>query len=94
MPGTPGPPPVPYHSLILIEPALITQAAWDAHAEERVLALKMMSKAVMKRRDAWDGRAEARAYFKERLPWAMWNARSFDLFLVRFSFLRCANDGF
>ena len=43
MPGTPGPPHVPYHSLILIEPALITQAAWDAHAEERVLALKMMS---------------------------------------------------
>ena len=76
-------PPVQYHALVVIEPALITQAAWDSNAEERVMALKMMSKAVMKRRDAWASRTDARAYFEQRLPWAIWDKRVLELFLVR-----------
>ena len=28
-------PPVSYHALVLVEPALITPAAWDAHREQQ-----------------------------------------------------------
>ena len=80
----PGPhPPVAYDALVLVEPSLCTRPAWDAHLEEREGALVVMSKLVMKRRDAWASRADARAYFTKRLPWTSWDPRVLELYIVR-----------
>ena len=75
-------PAVPYAALILVEPALITRAAFAAHLPEREGALVMMRAAVSKRRDSWASRDDARAYFESRFPWQMWDPRVFELFVV------------
>ena len=67
---------------MLIEPALITREVFNANLEEREGALKMMNVAVSKRKDTWDSREEARAFFNKRFPWKMWDDRVRDLYVV------------
>ncbi|EIW57941.1 alpha/beta-hydrolase [Trametes versicolor FP-101664 SS1] len=74
-------PSVRYEAIILIEPALITREVYNANLEEREGALKAMNKAISKRRDTWNTKEEARAYFEERFPWMMWDLRVRDLFV-------------
>ncbi|TFK87183.1 alpha/beta-hydrolase [Polyporus arcularius HHB13444] len=74
-------PAVPFKSLILVEPPLITKAAWDEHKEQQEFALKTISAMVMKRRDTWATRTDARQYFEKRLPWSSWDKRVLELFL-------------
>lgn len=76
-------PSVRYEAIILIEPALITREVYNANLAEREGALKAMNKAISKRRDTWNTKEEARAYFEERFPWMMWDLRVRDLFVVR-----------
>lgn len=76
-------PSVRYEAIILIEPALITREVYNANLAEREGALKEMNKAISKRRDTWNSKEEARAYFEERFPWMMWDLRVRDLFVVR-----------
>lgn len=78
-------PAVPFKSLILVEPPLITKAAWDEHKEQQEFALKTISAMVMKRRDTWASREDARQYFEDRVPWSSWDGRVLELFLVRVS---------
>ncbi|KAH9847851.1 alpha/beta-hydrolase [Lenzites betulinus] len=74
-------PSVNYESIILIEPALITREVYNANLEEREGALKMMNKAISKRRDTWNSPEEAQSYFEDRFPWTMWDARERELFV-------------
>ncbi|KAI0363610.1 alpha/beta-hydrolase [Pilatotrama ljubarskyi] len=74
-------PAVKFEAIILIEPALITREVYNANLAEREGALKMMNKAISKRRDLWNTREEAKAYFEERFPWMNWDPRVRDLFV-------------
>ncbi|RPD54846.1 alpha/beta-hydrolase [Lentinus tigrinus ALCF2SS1-7] len=74
-------PPISFKSLILVEPSLITRAAWDEHLEQQEFALKTVSTMITKRRDTWKSRADARAYFEARIPWGSWDPRILDLFV-------------
>ncbi|KAI0695494.1 alpha/beta-hydrolase [Cerioporus squamosus] len=74
-------PAVPFKSIILVEPPLITKAAWDEHKEQQEFALKTISAMVMKRRDTWASRADARRFFEDRFPWSSWDKRVLELFL-------------
>ena len=77
-------PAIPFKSLILVEPPLITRTAWDEHLEQQEFALKTISAMIKKRRDTWDSRADARRYFEARIPWSNWSTRVLDLFVVRY----------
>ncbi|KAI0363646.1 alpha/beta-hydrolase [Pilatotrama ljubarskyi] len=74
-------PPVTFESMILVEPALITKVVYDEHLEEREGALKTMSIAIMKRRDTWNTREEAKEYFQKRFPWMIWDPRIIDRYV-------------
>ncbi|KAI0667882.1 alpha/beta-hydrolase [Trametes maxima] len=76
--GLPG---IAYDAVVLVEPSLITREAFDANLAEREGALRTMSEAISKRRDAWATREEARKYFQKRFPWAVWSPRVLDLFV-------------
>ncbi|TBU25228.1 alpha/beta-hydrolase [Dichomitus squalens] len=68
-------PPVDLKSLIIVEPALVTQEAWDQNKEMCMGALALTSAVVMKRRDVWNSREEAKKYFDARPPWKGWDPR-------------------
>ena len=78
-----GVPSVNFEAIVLIEPALITREVYNANLAEREGALKLMNKAISKRRDLWDSREAARDYFEQRFPWMMWDPRVRELFIVR-----------
>ncbi|KAH9839149.1 uncharacterized protein C8Q71DRAFT_748149 [Rhodofomes roseus] len=75
----PSPKDVPVSSIIMIEP-------WMVHpdiaitAEVRALN-ESLSQSGLRRRDAWSGRDEARAYFGTRGVWKDWDARVLDLYV-------------
>ncbi|KAI0648737.1 alpha/beta-hydrolase [Trametes meyenii] len=74
-------PGIAYDALVLVEPSLITREAFDANLAEREGALRAMSEAVSRRRDAWASREDAAAYFKKRFPWSIWHPRVLDLYV-------------
>ncbi|KAI0763290.1 alpha/beta-hydrolase [Trametes elegans] len=74
-------PGVKFEAIVLVEPALITRAVYNANLPEREGALKAMNKAISKRRDTWNTRADAQAYFEERFPWMVWDPRVRELFI-------------
>ncbi|KAI0656485.1 alpha/beta-hydrolase [Cubamyces menziesii] len=76
-----GVPSVNFEAIVLIEPALITREVYNANLAEREGALKLMNKAISKRRDLWDSREAARDYFEQRFPWMMWDPRVRELFI-------------
>lgn len=66
-----------------MEPSLVTRELFARHGQNRQAALDLMYKAMEARRDTWDSREEALAYFKKRLPWKIWDPRILDLLMVR-----------
>ncbi|KAI8969639.1 alpha/beta-hydrolase [Trametes punicea] len=69
-----------YKTLIILEPAMLTRESvrrtgWDMH--RRMLA---MQASIVKRRNTWASREEAKTYFEARLPWKLWDRRALDLF--------------
>ncbi|RPD54847.1 alpha/beta-hydrolase [Lentinus tigrinus ALCF2SS1-7] len=74
-------PAVPFKALIFIEPSMITQDAWNEHVKEQERSLTLVCSMILKRRDTWDTRADARRYFESRLPWSTWDPRAMDLFI-------------
>ncbi|KAH9923362.1 alpha/beta-hydrolase [Fomitopsis serialis] len=69
----------PYRAVVFMEPSLVTRDAFNKHGVNRKAALEMMYKAMEARKDTWNSREEALAYFKERLPWKMWDPRILEL---------------
>ena len=75
-------PPVDLKYLIIVEPAVVTQEAWDENKEMCMGALALTSAVVMKRRDVWNSREDAKKYFEARPPWKGWDPRVVDLYTV------------
>lgn len=77
---------VPFSSLILIEPAMVAPSSPENEMYKMVAAM------TPQRRDIWDTREAARRYFEARIPWAAWDARVLDRYIVRLPFL-CLHRG-
>lgn len=73
-------PAVRYEHVIVIEPAL---ASYECYQENPDDIMKDTARATLKRRDTWKSRDDARAYLAARLPWAMWDPRARELYVVR-----------
>jgi len=71
----------PYVAIFLIEPTILSQELFVAHAAEREQFAKMSMKATLERRDTWPGREAAASYLRCRLPWKSWDARVFDIYI-------------
>ncbi|KAF5382078.1 hypothetical protein D9615_004232 [Tricholomella constricta] len=71
----------PYIAIFLIEPTILSQELFDAHARERKIFANMSMKVTLERRDTWPDRETAAAYFRRRLPWKSWDPRVFDIYV-------------
>ncbi|KAI0648725.1 alpha/beta-hydrolase [Trametes meyenii] len=71
---------LPFSSLIMVEPPMMTPETMRAAEENGELLLRAADIA-RARKDIWPSRAAAKAWFAKRLPWNKWDARILDLFM-------------
>ncbi|KAG6879674.1 hypothetical protein C0992_012972 [Termitomyces sp. T32_za158] len=71
----------PYIAVFLVEPTILSQRMFDAHAKEREDSAIMIMKQTLTRRDSWSSKVAAAAYLQTRLPWKFWDSRVFDIYL-------------
>ncbi|KAJ3761957.1 hypothetical protein EV360DRAFT_36725 [Lentinula raphanica] len=69
-----------FHSLILIEPAIVPGPAFLDFSRHTPL-LQTMTRLMAKRKDTWASKEEARAWLAEKMPWGMWDARVLDRYV-------------
>ncbi|KAG6864969.1 hypothetical protein C0991_005876 [Blastosporella zonata] len=65
----------------LVEPTILSQELFDAHAKEREDFAIMSMKVTLARRDSWPDKRSAAAYLRRRLPWKHWDSRVFDAYI-------------
>ena len=72
---------LPFSSLILIEPGMLSRELWRVVFKEPTLFNRIME---MTRRgkNNWPSREAARQWFSKRNPWKTWDAQAFDLMIV------------
>lgn len=73
----------PYTALFLVESTITPQAIFELDLAERMEYMDLVVNMTLKRNDLWPNKEAARAYFKKRLPWAMWDERSIEAYVVR-----------
>ncbi|KAJ3889095.1 Alpha/beta hydrolase family-domain-containing protein [Lentinula edodes] len=66
---------LPYVSLILIEPTMITREMFEAHFDDRIRSMEMSVGATEVRRDVWPNREEAFRWLSRRFPFRTWDPR-------------------
>ncbi|KAI9056797.1 alpha/beta-hydrolase [Trametes sanguinea] len=74
-------PPPPYAAVLMVEPALISPECYKSSPDIQAL-LEDTAKGVLKRRDTWPSREQAKEYFRKRFPWNNWDSRVLDLYVV------------
>ncbi|KAH9902445.1 alpha/beta-hydrolase [Cubamyces lactineus] len=74
-------PPPPYETVVMVEPALISPECYKENFDVQDGLLKATSKGVLKRRDTWESREQAKEYFEKRFPWDTWDARVLELYV-------------
>ncbi|THU89064.1 alpha/beta-hydrolase [Dendrothele bispora CBS 962.96] len=73
---------LPYVSLILIEPTMVTQELFFKHFDDRMDQMNFTVEATLMRRDTWPSREEAFRYLSKRFPWSMWEPRVVKLLVT------------
>ncbi|KAJ3729281.1 Alpha/beta hydrolase fold-1 [Lentinula raphanica] len=66
---------LPYVSLVLIEPTMITREMFEAHFDDRIRSMEMSVGATEVRRDVWPDREEAFRWLSRRFPFRTWDPR-------------------
>ncbi|KAF8890073.1 Alpha/beta hydrolase fold-1 [Infundibulicybe gibba] len=66
---------MPFVSLVLVEPTIITRELFNQHLEDRQASMDFAISATSVRRDSWPSREEAFTYFSKRFPWSLWDPR-------------------
>ncbi|KAE9393434.1 hypothetical protein BT96DRAFT_863528 [Gymnopus androsaceus JB14] len=66
---------LPYVSLVLVEPTMITREMFEAHFDTRIKAMEMVVGATEVRRDVWPDREEAFRWLSRRFPFRNWDPR-------------------
>ncbi|KAJ7196900.1 hypothetical protein B0H12DRAFT_1038094 [Mycena haematopus] len=70
----------PYDHIILVEPGVIEEEAYNTNREELQFGFNMYDKVVRNRRNLWTSKEAAHAYFMDRSPWKSWDPRVVALF--------------
>ncbi|CDO71472.1 hypothetical protein BN946_scf184909.g66 [Trametes cinnabarina] len=65
-----------YKTLIIMETSMLTRESVTHELDEQMLTLRNM---IVRRKNSWITREEAKRYFQARLPWKKWDPRSLDL---------------
>lgn len=66
---------LPLLALVLVEPVMMTRQLFSASTDDWMAAVNLLVSATSVRRDTWDSREAAFNWFKERLPWKVWDPR-------------------
>jgi len=66
---------LPYVSLILVEPTMVSKELYEAHIDDRNATMDFTVGATTVRRDAWPSREEAFKWLSKRFPWQVWDPR-------------------
>jgi len=69
-----------YTAMVLIEPTLVTRELYDSQLEDRMASMDFAVASTSARRDLWNSKADALAYFSKRIPWGMWDPRIVRLY--------------
>lgn len=72
---------IPYECMILVEPGIVDRQTFAANEHDRK-RLAALVKVVLSRRDEWDSREAASAWFLKRAPWKNWDPRVVRLYVV------------
>jgi hypothetical protein len=70
---------IPFSFIILVDPGMTSRAM----EEHRTEIYKLVQDTTPLRRDIWDSRETAANWLRKRLPWAAWDPRVFDVYVVR-----------
>ncbi|KAF9466486.1 alpha/beta-hydrolase [Collybia nuda] len=70
----------PYKAVILVEPTMLSQELFDAHAEERYAFANATKKFTLDRRDTWPSKKAALEWLGKRAPWKSWDPRVLRLY--------------
>lgn len=73
---------LPLLALVLVEPVMMTRQLFSASTDDWMAAVNLLVGATSVRRDTWDSREAAFNWFKERLPWKVWDPRVIRLLSV------------
>jgi hypothetical protein len=73
---------LPYVSLILVEPTMVSKELYEAHIDDRNATMDFTVGATTVRRDAWPSREEAFKWLSKRFPWQVWDPRVVRLLTV------------
>lgn len=68
-----------FHSLILVEPALVPPKYIDP--SQHTPLFRSISKLMASRKDTWSSRDEARTWMENRLPWGAWDERVLRIYI-------------
>ncbi|KAE9408798.1 hypothetical protein BT96DRAFT_970656 [Gymnopus androsaceus JB14] len=68
-----------FHSLILVEPALVPPKYIDP--SQHTPLFRSISKLMASRKDTWASKDEARAWMENRLPWGAWDERVLRIYI-------------
>jgi hypothetical protein len=78
---------IPYVSLVLIEPTIVTPDLFYAHAAHMI---PVVVAATMMRRETWPSRDNAFEWLRRRSPWKAWDERVLRMLTVGRPFSRLA----
>ncbi|KAF8909828.1 hypothetical protein CPB85DRAFT_1435489 [Mucidula mucida] len=70
-----------YASVVLIEPALIDKALYDANFKERQKQTGMLAKFTSMQPEKWDSKEAAAKFLIRKAPWKDWHPRILSLYL-------------
>ncbi|KAK0235464.1 Alpha/beta hydrolase fold-1 [Armillaria nabsnona] len=71
---------LPFDSLILIEPAVISSRSTDMDRSARDF-MNQMVRLSSSQRDTWRSRDDAKRWLRARAPWISWDTRCIDLYV-------------
>lgn len=75
---------LPYDGMVLVEPVIVDEESFAAHASDRA-QFSRLAKVIGSRRNEWESREAAHAWFLKRAPWNTWDPRVVQILTVRYS---------
>ena len=73
---------LPYVTMILIEPIVVTRELFNAKLDDRMAFMDSVVAMTSARRDTWPSKEQAFEYFKTRFPWKFWHPHVLRLLTV------------
>ncbi|PFH49413.1 hypothetical protein AMATHDRAFT_63272 [Amanita thiersii Skay4041] len=72
---------IPYYAIIVVEPAMIDRAIFEANIKDRQRQIGFVTKAIAAQPSVWESRKAAYDWLVKRSPWKTWDKRIVELYV-------------